>query len=344
MKKSGYINVTKDVCAGLLIAVVIGAAGYAIKRVTESPIADPLVIAMIIGIIVRTVIGENRKIQPGFAFAPIIFIPVGIVFYAVHNLNFIKVLKVETGMLALLVIVGIVYFAFILFLGKILGQRKQITYLISTGSAICGASAIAITSPAVEADSNDTSISLLSVVLAALVGFSIILPFLAALFDITGKTYSLLSGSVVQFTGLVKATVKNIPFLSGDIPAEELLSLAMSFKATRFLGLLIAIPLFASLVKGKIYIPWVLWVFLISGLIGTWIYAVDGVFYSNVLIPFIKPIHDISWSIAMAAIGLNADVKELLSNNGTKSLVMAFAGFFAATATFFVGIYIMQLF
>ena len=45
--------------------------------------------------------------------------------------------------------------------------------------------------------------------------------------------------------------------------------------------------------------------------------------------------------MAMAAIGLNADIKKLLSNNGTKALIMAFGGFFAAIAAFFIGLSIM---
>ncbi|MBU2559571.1 hypothetical protein KKA03_01595, partial [archaeon] len=64
-------------------------------------------------------------------------------------------------------------------------------------------------------------------------------------------------------------------------------------------------------------------------------------FYNNSMTPVIKPLYNILWATALAAVGLNADAKELLSNNGTKAILMAFAGFFAATFTFFIGLYII---
>ena len=46
----------------------------------------------------------------------------------------------------------------------------------------------------------------------------------------------------------------------------------------------------------------------------------------------------------MAAIGLNANVRGMLSMQGSKALLMAFAGFMAAIATFFLGVKVIQLF
>ena len=341
MKELNINSKAVGIWPGLILAVLIGLAGYGITIVIDSPLFDPLLVAMILGIVLRTLIGSRGHYKQGISFAPAIFLPVGILFYAANNLNFAKFAKVETNMSVLMLVVVLVYFAVILLAGKLLKQRKQITFLTATGSAICGASAIAITSPAVDAEPDDTAIALLSVALAALVSFSIILPFLATLFDITGRTYSLLSGSVLQFTGLVKVSVSNIPFLRTDMLENELMELALSVKSVRFLGLLIAIPLFGSFIKKKFHIPLVLWVFLIAGLGGTYMYVSYAKLY-EVLIPNIKLIHEISWSIAMAAIGLNADVRQLLSNNGIKSLIMAFAGSLTATAVFFAGLFIIE--
>jgi uncharacterized integral membrane protein (TIGR00698 family) len=341
LEERNLINLIKEGWTGLLLAVLIGLVGYGISIATNAAIADPLLVAMVIGIVIRTTMGGSEKLKLGFTLAPTVFIPAGIVFYAANNLNFVKISKVEPSMITLLIIIMLVYFAVILLLGRILGQRKQITYLTATGSAICGASAIAITAPAVEAEPDDISISLLSVVLAAIVGLFVVLPFLGTLFDITCATYCLMAGSVLQFTGFVKAASVSIPYLPGEMPEKELTSLAVSVKAVRYLGLLIAIPLFASLVKRKIYIPWFIWAFLGAGLLGSWIYATNEAFYTNSMSPLIKPMYNILWAIALAAVGLNADARELLSNNGTKAILMAFAGFFAATLTFFIGLYII---
>lgn len=325
----------------LLTAVVLGVIAYGIRIITGSPIVDPLLVAIILGIITRAIMRENRNIKQNLKFIPSIFIPAGIVFYAANNLNFAVLMEVENNILALLIVIMIVYFAVILLLGKLIGQRKQITYLTATGSAICGASAIAVVSPAVEAEPEDVSISLLSVALTGFIGFSMIIPFVSALLNLECETYCIMTGSVLQFTGLVKASNVLVPHLKNDMPVSEMQSLALSLKAVRYLGLIVAIPLFASLVRKKLYFPWFLWAFLAAGAAGTYLYITEKTFYVSTLIPLIKPVHVVSWSIAMAAIGLNADIKELLSHNGTRAILMTMGGFLSAVLTFLAGFYIL---
>ncbi len=322
---------------GLLLAAVIGALAYGSSRLLHSPIVDPLVLAMVAGVVFRTAVGRRTTFKAGFTAAPLVCIPIGITFYAVKNLNFAAYAEVRPTSMILAALIVFVYFATILILGRLLGQEDRITCLTAAGSAICGASAIAITSPAVDADSDDVSVSLLAVTTAAMVALFTLLPFVATTLGMTDQTYGLLSGSVLQMTGFVKAAVMNLPFLDRQLADKELVSLALSVKAARYLGLLIAIPLFASLTQKRLYIPWTLWLFLGAGLLGTWICVTHGDFYRTTLIPVVKPLYGVSWSIAMAAIGLNADVRRLLSNNGAKALIMAFAGCIAAIVTFFIG-------
>lgn len=173
-----FSNGTNNIQSGLSVAVLIGLAGYFLTEIIHSSILDPLIVALILGIIIKSSIGDSKRLEPGIIFASSISIPVGIIFYGLQNLNFAKLTEVEPTMLFLLMVVMLVYFSVILLLGKLFGQKKQITYLTASGSAICGASAIAVTSPAIEADPDDVSISLLSVAVAAFVGFAIILPLL----------------------------------------------------------------------------------------------------------------------------------------------------------------------
>jgi uncharacterized integral membrane protein (TIGR00698 family) len=322
---------------GLAAAALIGILAYVLKAVWRSPVADPLVIAMVAGVIIRTGVGRRTAFLSGFTAAPRICIPAGIAFYAFRNLNFVQFAEVRPTSIVLGALIVSVYFATILVLGRLLRQKDRISYLTATGSGICGASAIAVASPALDADSDDISVSLLAVTAAAVVALFTILPFVATTFRMTDRTYGLLSGSVLQITGFVKAAVASLPFLTRQLSDNELVSLALSVKAARYLGLMIAIPLFASLIQKRFYIPWVLWLFVGAGILGTWVCAAHRQFYVTTLIPVVKPIYGISWSIAMAAIGLNADVRQLLSNNGAKALIMAFAGCVAAIMTFFIG-------
>ncbi len=322
---------------GLVLAGLLGGLAYGASVLLRRPLVDPLVVALVAGVFFRTVCRRCIKFGQGFQAAPLIFIPFGITFYAVKNLNFAAYAEMRPSAVILAALIVLVYFTTILVLGWLLKQQDRITYLTAAGSAICGASAIAITSPAVDADSDDISVSLLAVTVAATVALFTLLPFVATSLGMTDQRYGLLSGSVLQMTGFVKAAVTHLPFLSRQLPEKELVTLALSVKAARYLGLLIAIPLFASLVQKKLYVPWSLWLFLGAGLVGTWLHVTHYTFYSGTLLAIVKPLYGISWSIAMAAIGLNADVRRLLSNNGAKALVMAFAGCGAAIGTFFIG-------
>ncbi|ALC15801.1 putative membrane protein YadS [Desulfuromonas soudanensis] len=325
----------------ILLAIFIGTLFFLFQRFIGSYFTDPLILSLVAGIAVRALTGSRWQLQESFLPVYRLFIPVGIFFYAVKNLNFSRNLSLSPSLLGLLVLVMLVYFVTIFLLGAWMGQKKTITYLTAAGSAICGASAIAITSPALDAEPDDVSISLLAVASTSLVALFVIFPFLGTLFDLSGTTYALASGSVLQLTGFVKAAVGHMPYLSGAIPASELAALALSVKAGRYLGLLVAIPLLSSLARKRMSLPWTLWVFVGAGLLGTRLSMAFPTFYQETLLPVVQPIYLLSWSIAMAAIGLSADIRELHSDHGVKALIQAFCGCCAAVATFFAGLFVI---
>lgn len=319
------VNVFREGWFVLLIAVFIGLASYGIKMVTGSPFADPLFIALLLGIITRMILGESRISQNSFKLALAVLIPIGTILYGAINLNFVQFSKVDPKLLFLMIATLLAYFVVVVGLGKLLNQGDKTTYLIATGSAVCGASAIAITAPAVEAEPDDVSISLIAVFIAGIFGLFILFPFIANLFDMTDQVYALLSATTLQFTGFVKVAVSSLP--------KELSDMAVSIKATRYMFLFLAIPLFSSLIRGKFYIPWFLWIFLAAGLAFS--------FLPNIFKPFLpvlKPTLDILWAIAMATIGLNANAMTLISDSGLKALFMAISGFVAAITVSLFGI------
>jgi len=325
----------------LLLSFLLGLSAYFLKIYIKSGLLDPLLVAMLFGILINIVL--RRRWSLSFSTAPLTLIPIGIVFYGMKNLNFVEFSMVNPYVMALLGVIMLTYFGVIFLLGKLLNQRKKITYLTATGSAICGASAIAITSSVIEADPDDVSVSLLSVFAAAMFGLFLLLPFLTLLFGFDNKLYALFSASVLQFTGFVKVSLQTLPFLKEVISMNEAIDLALSVKAVRYLGLLIAIPLFASLTKKKFILPWYLWAFLGAGILGSYIYATNETLYKNTLIPIVKPIYTVLWASAMAAIGLNTDIEKLLGSNGIRALVMSFLGFFTATVVFILGVSMVKV-
>ena len=74
------------------------------------------------------------------------------------------------------------------FLGKFLNINRKNSYLISSGTAICGGSAIAAVAPVIDADDNDTSLALITIfVLNAIALF--IFPVIGHALDLTQQQF-----------------------------------------------------------------------------------------------------------------------------------------------------------
>lgn len=327
------INALKQNWRGILIAIIIGVLAVGIKEFFASPILDPLLVALVIGIILRSFIKFNDKFINGFMITPMLFIPIGVIFYGAVNLNFVQFVSVNPMFIFIVIIVFIVYITSAFLLATLLDIKEKVTYLITTGSAICGASAIAITSDAIDAEPDDVSNSLIPVFVSALLGLFVVLPFLATALNMTGIDYSIMVGTLLQFTGFVKAAIANSP-VDGAGNAD-LMSLALSVKAVRYVGLLILIPLFASFAKGRFHIPWYLWAFLGAGLIFSFLPEIAKIFN-----PIFKPTLTYLWAIAMAAIGLNANIRVLFSKKGMQAFAVSFISFIIATGVF-LGMYLV---
>ena len=332
-----YLKIIRNNYLAVLLVILIGICSYFLSFFVVVGIADPLIISLVIGLVLNIIIPNKRFLKQGIEKLPFLFISIGIMFYGLRNLNFLTVREINPYYVVLLIAVMLTYYFSSIFLGRILGLKKEITYLTATGGAICGASAITVTAPAVEADSDDISISLISVFLAAVFGLFILLPLLAVSANFSNEAYALLSGTVMQFTGFVKASINIMPPLESVLHADEIMKFALSIKAFRYLGLLIAIPLFASLIKGKVFLPWYLGAFLGAGILGTMSVYYQNQFYIDNISYLIKPTYNILWSIALATIGLNANTKKLFSNSGIKAIVVAYLSFLCAVGAFFIG-------
>lgn len=331
-KKVNLFKNVKDGWMGVSLAIVVGLVAVLIKNVGGSPLLDSLVVAMLLGILLNSFINFNSNFYSGFRLTPLLLIPLGAILYGAVNLNFREFTQINPKFIIIISVVFVIYFISIFILSNLFKLKNKVSYLITVGSAICGASAIAMTSEAIDADSDDVSLSLIPIFVVGLFGVLFFFPYLIKLIGFDGVTYSVLAGSVLQFTGFVKATVLNIPFVGLDV--SNLVSIALSVKAVRYVGLLIFIPLFASLTKGKFYFPWYLLAFFLAGLLFSFV---------NFLV-FLKPsfslILDILWSIAMAGIGLSANIKVLFSKEGLNVFIVSLLAFLFATGGFF-GLYFL---
>lgn len=160
----------KDRAAGLAFA---GSIGFFAELVaTRVPISlSPLLYATLLGITIGNVLRlfdpELRRMRPtvaGMTFAKKRLLRAGIILYGA-KITFAKILGI--GLPGLLTDVYVVSTTLALgfALGRALGLSEALTTLISTGSAICGCSAVAATQPIIDAEAHEVAAAVGVVVL-----------------------------------------------------------------------------------------------------------------------------------------------------------------------------------
>lgn len=216
-----------DLWPGLLLVLVIGLAAYGLSRLHTS--LDALAMAIILGIAARIIVGKGERFMPGVRLGVKVLIPIGIILYG-SNLNFNSLGEVSSNVILLTLVCMASFYVFIFILNRIWGIAPKMSELIASGSAICGASAIAVLSPEVDAKPEDTSISLLVVTTVGLMG-AMIYPVLRDIIHLPDQVYAVLSGATLHQTGIVKIAVSSMSL--------SIVNLALGVKTIRILMLLV---------------------------------------------------------------------------------------------------------
>ncbi|MBE2279428.1 MAG: putative sulfate exporter family transporter, partial [Ignavibacteriaceae bacterium] len=151
------------------------------------------------------------------------------------------------------------------FIGKKLGLNKVSTHLISTGTAICGGSAIAAVSPVIKADEKDISVSLAIVFLLNAAALFIFPP-LGGFLEMTQHQFGLWAAIAIHDTSSVVG--------AAGIYGEESLLVASTVKLARALWIIPVVILTAYFFKSeskKIQIPWFIFYFIGAIILATYI-------------------------------------------------------------------------
>ncbi|MEG0498580.1 MAG: putative sulfate exporter family transporter [Alistipes sp.] len=173
----------------------------------------------------------------------------------------------QEGMLMTIVSVsGVMLLGY--FLGRAMGVDRKLTHLISSGTAICGGSAIAAISPVVRANENQTSMSLAVVFTLNAVALFIFPP-IGHLLHLTQQQFGLWAAIAIHDTSSVVG--------AGAAYGVEALMIATTVKLTRALWIiplaLVSTYLFRheAGAKGKVSIPWFILLFVLAMIANTYL-------------------------------------------------------------------------
>ena len=155
-----------------------------------------------------------------------------------------------------------------MFIGcKILKLNWNTSYLISSGTAICGGSAIAAVGPIIKAKDTDMSMALATVFILNAIGL-FLFPILGHWLDLSQQDFGTWAAIAIHDTSSVVG--------AGAAYGEEALQVATTIKLTRALWIiplaLVTSVIFRSEGK-KISIPWFILFFIVAMLINTYLLA-----------------------------------------------------------------------
>lgn len=152
------------------------------------------------------------------------------------------------------------------FLGRWLKITPKLTHLISSGTAICGGSAIAAISPVVGADNHQTSVSLAVIFTLNAVALFVFPP-IGHVLGLSQEQFGLWSAIAIHDTSSVVG--------AGAIYGPQALTVATTVKLTRALWIIplsfVSMLIFRNKDSKKVTIPWFILLFVLAMIANTYL-------------------------------------------------------------------------
>lgn len=225
-----------------------------------TPIVSPP-IALVLGLIAALTFGnpfpeQTKKTTKILLQASVVLLGFGLNLSAVYKAG-------KDGILfTIATIFGTLIIGFLL--GKFLKVEDKTSNLISSGTAICGGSAIAAVAPAIDADSEQISVSLGTVFVLNSVAL-LIFPAIGHYFNLTQNQFGIWSAIAIHDTSSVVGAAQTY--------GAEALAIATTVKLARALWIAPVALLFSFFYrseKAKIAIPWFIFLFLLATVVRTY--------------------------------------------------------------------------
>ncbi|HEV2565547.1 MAG TPA: putative sulfate exporter family transporter [Microvirga sp.] len=292
----------------LCTAIALAAMGlqWAEEHWTGRSWLEALVIAILLGTLVRTLWTPSRRWAPGIGFSAKTLLEIAVMLLGA-SISFQAVLDAGLGLVFGIALVVALAIGASYGLGRWLGLPKRMAMLVACGNSICGNSAIAAVAPVIGAKPEDVASS---IAFTAILGVIVVLalPLLVPLLGLSTTQYGVLAGLTVYAVPQVLAATVPVSLVS--------MQLGTLVKLVRVL-MLGPVVVALSLVAGRNttdvrpglawnrLVPW-----FIIGFLGLALLRSLGLI-PDMALRVIAPVATLLTVISMAALGLGVDVRVL---------------------------------
>jgi uncharacterized integral membrane protein (TIGR00698 family) len=294
---------------GILLASIVGVVSVGVASAEERafghPIIEGLVVAILLGMLLRTAWTPPARLAPGVGFAAKQVLEAAVLLLGA-SVDLPLLLRAGPSLavgIVLLVVLGI---AFSYGIGRALGLPHKLAVLVACGNSICGNSAIAAIGPVIRAEKEHVASS---IAFTAILGVVVVvgLPLLIAPLALSNFQYGVLAGLTVYAVPQVLAAAFPVSVLSGQV--------GTLVKLVRVLMLGPVVLFFAFHHRNDAdapprfqltrFVPWFIVGFLVLAALRS-----SGVIAATAAAPM-KVISTWLTVAAMAALGLGVDLKAL---------------------------------
>jgi len=289
---------------------------------------SPLIIAILLGIAFHNFVGTPSAAKSGVAFAMRRLLRIAIVLLGLQ-LTIAQVIEVGGRGIGIIAATLVATFAFTVWMGKWLGVERKLAQLIAAGTSICGASAVIATNTVTNAHDEDVAYAVACVTVFGSVAM-FTYPLLPGLLHLDPHAFGLWSGASIHEIAQVVAAA----FQDGQ-KAGQFGTIAKLSRVMLLAPVVITLGLMArrggnndasmDVSSARPPMPW-----FVLGFV-----ALVGV-NSMIAIPhetkvWIATLTTFLLTIALAAMGLETDVRKLVAKGIRPALLGALAFLFIAS-------------
>jgi uncharacterized integral membrane protein (TIGR00698 family) len=199
---------------GVALTAAIASAALAIRGATGITTLSPLILSIVIGMLVRNMLGLPALVEPGIGFSLKRLLRLGIILLGLQ-VTAAQILSLGGPALVMVALTLAVTFLAIRTAGRALGVDRQLTDLIAAGTSVCGASAIIAVNTVVRARQEHIAYAVACVTLFGSISM-LAYPLLASPLGLDERAYGLWSGATIHEVGQAVAAA----FQAGDVAGQ----------------------------------------------------------------------------------------------------------------------------
>ena len=314
---------------GLLLTSGVAVSAYGLRQLPGMTTFSPMILAIVIGIGFHNLVGTPALAKPGVTFSLRRLLRIAIILLGLQ-LTITQVVEVGGRGIGIIAATLLATFAFTTWMGRLLGVDRKLAQLIAAGTSICGASAVIATNTVTNAHDEDDAYAVACVTVFGSVAM-FAYPLLPGLLHLDPHAFGLWTGASIHEIAQVVAAA----FQDGQ-KAGEFGTIAKLSRVMMLAPMVIALGFITAsnatkndpargAPSGRPPMPWfVLGFVALVGVNSLTIIPAEATVWIVTVTTFLL-------SVALAAMGLETDIRKLTAKGFRPALLGALAFLFIAS-------------